>query len=188
MHPDIEEVLFDAATIQARVQALGEAIVRDYDARPLVAVCILRGAFMFAADLVRQVKLPIDIDFMAISSYGSGTKSSGAVRILKDLDADVEGRDVLIIEDIVDTGLTLDYLLGMLRSRRPASLRACVLLDKPERRLLPIRPDYVGFTIPDRFVVGYGLDYAGRYRNLPYVGVLRPSVYRGRSDGERLEG
>lgn len=178
MHPDLEEILLEEATVHERVGALAAAIERDYGGRPLVAVCILRGAFIFAADLIRRISGPVDIDFMAISTYGSGAKSSGAVRILKDLDTDVEGRDALIVEDIVDTGLTLDYLLGILRSRRPASLRTCVLLDKPERRQLPIRADYVGFTIPDRFVVGYGLDYAGRYRNLPYVGVLRSSVYK----------
>lgn len=178
MHDDVEEILLDEPTIRAKVAALGRQIAQDYDGESLVLVCILKGAITFTADLVRVLPMPVRLDFMAISSYGAGTKSSGVVRILKDLDAPIEGEHVLIVEDIVDSGLTLSYLHNSLLSRGPASLRTCVLLDKVERREVDFKPDYVGFEIPDRFVVGYGLDYAERYRNLPYIGVLRPSVYQ----------
>jgi hypoxanthine phosphoribosyltransferase len=176
---DVQEILLDAATLAVRVRELGEEITRDYAGRPLSLVCILKGAAIFASDLLRQIALPAEIDFVAISSYGSGTRSSGVVRITKDLDSSIEGKDVLIVEDIVDSGLTLSYLVENLRSRHPASLKTCVLLDKLERRETDIVVDYRGFHIPDRFVVGYGLDFAERYRNLPYVGVLKPQVYGG---------
>nr|WP_304171372.1 hypoxanthine phosphoribosyltransferase [Limnochorda pilosa] len=173
----MREILVDEQQIARRVKELGEEISRDYAGRPLVLVCILRGAVVFMADLLRAITIPVTIDFMAISSYGNNVRSSGVVRILKDLDGSIEGKDVLIVEDIIDSGLTLAYLLENLRSRRPNSLEVCVLLDKqvPRKASLPIR--YTGFTIPDAFVVGYGLDYAEKYRNLPYVGILKPEVY-----------
>lgn len=177
MDPDIQQILVDEQQLARRVKELGEEISRDYAGRPLVLVCILRGAVIFMADLLRAIRIPVTIDFMAISSYGNNVKSSGVVRILKDLDGSIEGKDVLIVEDIIDSGLTLAYLLENLRSRRPNSLEVCVLLDKqvPRKVSLPVR--YKGFAIPDAFVVGYGLDYAERYRNLPYVGILKPEVY-----------
>lgn len=177
LDPDIQQILVDEEQLARRVKELGEEISRDYAGRPLVLVCILRGAVIFMADLLRAIQIPVTIDFMAISSYGNNVKSSGVVRILKDLDGSIEGKDVLIVEDIIDSGLTLAYLLENLRSRRPNSLEVCVLLDKqvPRKVSLPVR--YKGFAIPDAFVVGYGLDYAERYRNLPYVGILKPEVY-----------
>lgn len=177
LDPDIQQILVDEQQLARRVKELGEEISRDYAGRPLVLVCILRGAVIFMADLLRAIRIPVTIDFMAISSYGNNVKSSGVVRILKDLDGSIEGKDVLIVEDIIDSGLTLAYLLENLRSRRPNSLEVCVLLDKqvPRKVSLPVR--YKGFAIPDAFVVGYGLDYAERYRNLPYVGILKPEVY-----------
>nr|WP_231699432.1 hypoxanthine phosphoribosyltransferase [Limnochorda pilosa] len=173
----MQEILIDEQQIARRVAELGEQISRDYAGRPLALICILRGAVLFVADLLRAIRVPVTIDFMAISSYGNEAHSSGVVRILKDLDDPIEGKDVLIVEDIIDSGLTLAYLLENLRSRRPNSLEICVLLDKqvPRQVELPVR--YTGFTIPDAFVVGYGLDYAEKYRNLPYVGILRPGVY-----------
>ncbi len=177
MQDDIEEVLITEQALRTRVAELGRALSRDYAGRSVLLVGILKGAVMFMVDLARSLDLPIEMDFMAISSYGNSTESSGVVRILKDLEEPIEGKDVLIIEDIIDSGLTLQYLLESLRRRNPASLRVCTLLDKQKSRDKACALDYVGFKIPDRFVVGYGLDYAQRYRNLPYVGVLRPSVY-----------
>jgi hypoxanthine phosphoribosyltransferase len=177
VHDDVEQVLLDADAIARRVAELGAALNRDYAGKQPVFVSVLKGSIVFLADLLRTVDMPVSIDLMEVSSYGSGTESSGQVRILKDLSSSIEGRDVVVVEDIIDTGLTLNYLLGYLRDRQPASLRVCCLLDKPARRLSEIEIEYRGFTIPDRFVVGYGLDYDERYRNLPYIGVLRPSVY-----------
>ena len=177
IHADVEEVLLSEEAIQARVRELGVQLTADYDGLEPVLISVLKGSIVFLADLVRGVELPLSIDIMEVSSYGAATESSGQVRILKDLSHPIEGRDVVVVEDIIDTGLTLNYLLRYLREKGPASLRICCLLDKPARRLTEIEIDYVGFTIPDRFVVGYGLDYGERYRNLPYVGVLRPSVY-----------
>ena len=171
----IERVLFDEAEIAGRVRELGEQIGRDFAGRNLLVVGVLTGASIFLCDLVRRIELPLAIDFMTVSSYGASTRTSGVVRILKDLEAPLEGKDVLLVEDIVDTGLTLAYLLEALRARDPASLRSCSFLDKPARRLRPVTVDYVGFTIPNAFVVGYGLDYNQLNRNLPYVGVLRPT-------------
>ncbi|HEY8487296.1 MAG TPA: hypoxanthine phosphoribosyltransferase [Limnochordales bacterium] len=179
LEQDIQEVLLDAETLGRRVAELGQAISRDYRGLEPVLVGILKGGFLFLADLLRHITVPVTVDFMAISSYGAGTRSSGVVRILKDLDQSVEGRHVLVVEDIVDTGLTLRYLLDNLASRRPASVRACVLLDKHTRREVEVPLAYVGFSIPDRFVVGYGLDFAERYRNLPFVGVLKPHILDG---------
>lgn len=165
--------------LQTRIRALAAAIMDDYRDKDLVLVGILKGAIMFMVDLARHLEMPVDMDFMAISSYGDTTESSGVVRILKDLDAPIEGKHVLVVEDIIDTGLTIRYLVESLRRRGPASLAICTLLDKEKSagREKVLSPAYVGFRIPERFVVGYGLDYAQKYRNLPYIGVLRPSVY-----------
>lgn len=179
MHRDIEKVLLTADEIADKVQELGKTITETYrnSDRPLQAVVILKGASFFASDLLRQISLPIRLDFMAISSYGDETVSSGVVRILKDLDHPIEGMDVLIVEDIIDSGRTLRYLIETLKARDPASVRTCVLLDKPERREVDVDPEFVGFHVPDEFVVGYGLDFAEKYRNLPYIGVLKPELY-----------
>jgi len=170
--PAIGEILVGAEELQRRVEDLGAEISRDYEGRDLVMIGVLRGAVLFLADLLRHLSVPCEIDFMAVSSYGSQTDSSGVVRILKDLDSSIEGRHALIVEDIIDSGLTLQYLLRNLRARNPASLEACALLTKPERRRVELPIRYVGFEIPDRFVIGYGLDHAQRYRNLDYVAVL----------------
>jgi len=170
--PGLGEVLVTAEDLQRRVAELGEQISSDYAGRPLLLVGVLKGAVFFLSDLMRYIDIPVEIDFMAVASYGSATDSSGVVRILKDLDAAIEGRDVLIVEDIVDSGLTLQYLLRNLGSRNPRTLEVCALLTKPERRKVDLPTRYVGFEIPDRFVVGYGLDYAERHRNLPFVAVL----------------
>ena len=178
LRADIGEILLEEDRIQQRVVELGEAISADYAGRRLTLVSVLKGSLPFMADLMRSISVPLRIDLMEVSSYGGATtESSGLVRILKDLSATIEGEDVLIVEDIIDTGLTLNYLVRYLRGKKPASLRICTLLDKPARRLVEIEVDYTGFTIPDQFVVGYGLDYGELYRNLRFVGVLRPEVY-----------
>lgn len=176
---DISTVLVDETTIQARILALGTAISEAYAGQDLVLVSVLKGSIIFMADLVRAITVPHEIDFMATSSYGAATHSSGVVRILKDLNVSIQGRNILVVEDIIDSGHTLNYLLRLLQERQPASLRVCTLLDKPDRRAVPIDVDWVGFSIPNEFVVGYGLDYNELYRNLPYIGVLKPSVYGG---------
>ena len=176
LHAAVEEVLIDEASLQNRIAELGTAITEDYRGRDLLLVGVLKGAIFFMADLMRQIDIPCEVDFMAISSYGAGVDSSGVVRILKDLDISIEGRNVLVVEDIVDSGLTLSYLLRNLEAREPASLETCALLTKPERRENDVVCRYVGFEIPNRFVIGYGLDFAERYRNLPYVGVLRDEL------------
>lgn len=178
MHQDIEEILITATAIQAKITELGTQITRDYQGLPLLLLGTLKGAVPFIADLARAIELPVELDYMAISSYGNSTQSSGVVRILKDLEGPIAQKHVLIVEDIIDSGLTLNYLLEVLRQRRPLSLRVCTLLDKACARLKPVVCDYTGFTIPDHFVVGYGLDYAQRYRNLPYIGILKPSIYQ----------
>ena len=179
---DVGEVVVSEAEIATKVAELGARISADYAGRPVTLVSVLKGSLPFMADLMRAIELPLRIDLMEVSSYGGNvTESSGLVRILKDLSASIEGEDVLIVEDIIDTGLTLNYLIRYLRGKAPATLRICTLLDKPARRLVEIPVDYVGFTIPDQFVVGYGLDYDERYRNLRFVGVLRPEVYGGAS-------
>ena len=177
LHSDVEEILLDADTIAARVAELGAQLSADYADRNPVLLSVLKGAVVFLADLMRSMDVPSSIDLMELSSYGAGTETSGQVRILKDLSKSIEGRDVIVVEDIIDTGLTLNYLLRYLAERAPASISVCCLLDKPARRLADLEIDYRGFTIPDRFVVGYGLDFNERYRNLPYIGVLKPSVY-----------
>ncbi len=174
----IAGVLIDEKTLQKRVAELGEQITNDYQGKDLLIIGIFKGAVPFLADLIRQIKIPLKYDFMAVSSYGAGTRSSGAVRILKDLDTSVEEQHVLIVEDIVDSGLTLNYLKENLMRRHPLSLRIVTLLDKPERREANVQPDYNGFVIPNEFVVGYGLDFNEMYRNLPYVGILKPEAYQ----------
>ncbi len=176
LEADVAEILIDEEPLQVRIDELGREISADYEGRDLLLVGVLKGAVFFLADLMRRLSVPCEIDFMAISSYGAGTDSSGVVRILKDLDASIAGRDVLVLEDIIDSGLTLSYLMRSLAAREPASLEVCALLTKPERREIEIPVRYVGFEIPNKFVIGYGLDYAERYRNLPYIGVLRPEV------------
>ena len=178
LHDDIAEVLLTEEQIQDRVGELGNEISRDYEGKSLLLVGVLKGSAVFLADLIRAIQLPLDYDFVAVSSYGADTRTSGVVRLLKDLDASIENRHVLIVEDIVDTGWTLrlSYLSENMRARRAASVKVCTLLDKPSRRVVDIGIDYCGFVIEDRFVVGYGLDHKGLYRNLPYVGVLKPEI------------
>lgn len=172
----VGEILIDQPTLQARIVELGVEISADYEGRDLLLVGVLKGAVFFMADLMRELTVTCEIDFMAISSYGAATDSSGVVRILKDLDINIAGRDVLVVEDIIDSGLTLSYLMRNLRARRPASLEICALLTKPDRRRIDVPVRYVGFEIPNRFVIGYGLDFGERFRNLPYVAVLHPDL------------
>jgi hypoxanthine phosphoribosyltransferase len=176
---DIKEVLVSEEALAARIKDLGEQISADYAGESILMVGVLRGAVIFMADLARAISRPVTMDFIAVSSYGASTYSSGVVRIIKDLDEDVTGRHLLIVEDIIDSGLTLKYLYDNLKSRNPASVRICTLLNKPSRRKVDVPVDYNGFTIPDEFVVGYGLDFAEKYRNLPFVGVLKPEAYKG---------
>ena len=173
---DFMDVLIPHAQIQARVAELGAQISADYSGKDLTVIGILKGSVLFMADLIRAISMPLAIDFMAVTSYGASTTSSGNVRILKDLDSSITGRHLLIVEDIIDSGLTMQYLLNNLASRGAASLRVCTLLDKPERRLTDVRADYTGFAVPNEFVVGYGLDYNQMYRNLPDIGVLHPEI------------
>ena len=175
----VAEVLVDREALADRIAELGEEISEDYDGRDLLLVGVLKGAVFFMADLMRELSIPCEIDFMAISSYGAATDSSGVVRILKDLDINIAGRDVLVVEDIIDSGLTLSYLMRNLQARKPATLEICALLTKPGRREIDVPVRYVGFEIPNKFVIGYGLDFAERYRNLPYVGVLHPDLIPG---------
>ena len=177
IHPDIEHVLYSEEQHHSRVREVGQHIAADYAGREPMLLSVLRRSYSFMADRTRAINLNVTVDFMAVSSYGAGTVSSGQVEIKKDLSDSIEGKDLIIVEDILDSGNTLYYLMDVLRARKPASIRICALMDKPDRRTKPITADYVGFTIPDAFIVGYGLDYAEKYRNLPYVGVLKPSVY-----------
>jgi len=172
----VDEILIDEARLQARIAELGEELSTDYAGRDILLIGILKGAVFFMADLMRRLRVPCEIDFMAISSYGAGTDSSGVVRILKDLDINIEDRHVLVVEDIIDSGLTLSYLMRNLEARRPRTLEVCALLTKPERREIDVPVRYIGFEIPNRFVIGYGLDFAERYRNLPFVAVLHPDL------------
>lgn len=165
-------VLLPEEEVDARIQAMGEQISRDYEGKQVHLICVLKGGSFFLCELAKRITVPVSLDFMAVSSYGSGTESKGVVKIVKDLDEPIKDKDVLVVEDIVDSGRTLNYLLEMLRGRGPKSLRLCTLLDKPERRVVDVDVDYTGFQIPDEFVVGYGLDYDQRYRNLPYIGVI----------------
>ena len=177
--PDIDRVLITSEEIQGKLREIGERITADYAGSQLLLVGVLKGAFVVMADLARHIRLPLEFDFMAVASYGTATKTSGVVRILKDLDHELEGRDVLLVEDIVDSGLTLNYLLKNLRARRPRSLEVAALLQKKDIQQVPIELRYLGFDIPNEFVVGYGLDFAERYRNLPYIATLKPEAYGG---------
>lgn len=177
MHNDIQEILHSEEEIQRKVKELGEILTRDFEGRNPLVICVLKGAFIFMADLVKEIRVPLEMDFMAVSSYGASTKSSGVVKIIKDLDVSVEGRDVLIVEDIIDSGLTLSYLIDVLERRNAKSVTVVTLFDKPSGRSVDLNADYTGFTLPDAFVVGYGLDYAEYYRNLPFIGILKPEVY-----------
>lgn len=177
MMQDIEKVVYTKEALNACVEKLGAKISRDYAGKELVAIGILKGAVVFFSDLVRAIDIPVQLDFMAASSYGASTKTSGTVKILKDLDYAVEGKHVLIVEDIVDSGLTLKYLLENIKARKPASVKLCALLSKPQRRKVEVNIDYCGFSVPDYFLVGYGLDYAEKYRNLPCIGILKPAIY-----------
>ena len=182
IHPDIEEILVSEQEIQDKIETLAKQITEDYREKDLLLVGVLKGAFVFMSDLARSIKLPLEFDFMAVSSYGSSTKSSGVVRILKDLDFEITGRHVLLVEDIIDSGLTISYLLRYLEARRPASLEICSLFWKKGEQAVPLDVKYPGFEIPPVFVVGYGLDYAEKYRNLPYIGVLKASAYQAESN------
>ncbi len=178
MSADIEKIFYSSDEIAARVQNIGAQISKDYAEKDLLLISILKGSVVFMTDLMRSLTIHCTIDFMAVSSYGSGTQTSGVVKILKDLDRPIAGKDVVIVEDILDSGMTLNYVTGLLRARGPRSIRICTLFDKPARRRVELQADYVGFQVPDEFIVGYGLDYDERYRNLPYIGVLKPSVYQ----------
>lgn len=177
LNDDIEEIIITPEALAARVREIASEISADYSGKEILLVGVLKGAVMFMTDLARQITVPVELDFMATSSYGNSTNSSGVVRIIKDLDEPIEGKDVLVVEDIVDSGLTLRYLVGLLKKRNPASLNVCTLLDKGLTGAQGVETAYRGFLIPNQFVVGYGLDYAQKYRNLPYIGVLKPSVY-----------
>ncbi len=179
MQNDVDEVMITDDQIREKTAELGRKLTEDYRGKNPLLICVLKGGLMFLADLMREIRIPVEIDFMAVSSYGDATESSGVVRILMDLDRNIGGRHVLIVEDIIDTGRTLNYIIENLRTRGPASIKVCTLLDKPARRILDIPIDYVGFEIPDRFVIGYGLDYGEIYRNLPFVGVLKRELYSG---------
>ena len=179
MLDDIQSVLLSEKQLEARVAELGDAISRDFKDKDVVFIGVLKGCFIFMADLMRHVTIPCSMDFMAVSSYGSGTVSTGAVKINKDLSQNIEGKHVIFVEDILDSGITLSYLKNYLMARQPASISIATLMDKPARRKADVKADYAGFEVPDAFVVGYGLDYDERYRNLPYIGVLKPSVYGG---------
>ena len=184
MDQDIEEILYSEEELRRRVSALGAQISRDYaGVDNVILVSILRGSYIFMADLSRSITIPCRVDFMAVSSYGQGTSSTGQVEIRKDLSDSIKDAHVIIVEDILDSGNTLDYLTKVLRARNPASIRICTLLDKPERRTKPIAADYYGFLVPDAFVVGYGLDYGEKYRNLPYIGILKPEIYDKPTEG-----
>lgn len=178
MHSDIEEILFDEETILEKTKELGEIITRDYKGKDLTCICILKGGVFFLTDLLKRIDLPLNIDFMDVSSYGASTTSSGEVRIIKDLDDSIKGKDVLIVEDIIDTGITLNYVVDLLKGREANSVEIVTLLNKPDRREIEMDIKYCGFEIPDLFVVGYGLDFDERYRNLPYVGYLKEEVYK----------
>lgn len=169
-------VLLSEEQVNDKIQEIGEQISRDYQGKCVHLICVLKGSVFFACELAKRITVPVTLDFMSVSSYGDGTSSSGVVKIIKDLDEPLEGKDVLIVEDIIDSGRTLSYLIEILKQRHPSTLRLCTLLDKPERRVKDVKVDYVCFNIPDEFVVGYGLDYAQKYRNLPYVGVIEPEA------------
>lgn len=174
---DVQEVLLTKEQIAQRVKELGDQISTDYKNKDLLMLSVLKGSVVFMADLMRQVSVPAEIDFMVLSSYGSGTKSSGVVKIIKDIDIELSGKDILVVEDILDSGMTLHYLKGLLEGRHPASIKIVTLADKPSRRAVDLQADYTGFEVPDEFLIGYGLDYNEHYRNLPYIGILKPHIY-----------
>ena len=180
MKNDIQEVLFSEAQLDAKVSELGARISKDDEGKNPLIVSVLKGSYVFMADLTRKITIPCNIDFMAVSSYGNGTKTTGEVQIIKDIGSKIDGRDLSIVEDILDSGVTLSFLMKILKARGANSIRLCTLLSKPERRKVDVPIDYLGFEIPDEFVVGYGLDYAEKYRNLPYIGILKPEVYGGK--------
>lgn len=177
MREDVLKTLISQEEIAAKVKEMGAKITKDYQGSNLMLVTVLKGAVVFLADIMREIDVPAEIDFMVVSSYGAGVKSSGVVKIVKDLDVPLAGKDILIIEDILDSGLTLSYIKELLTSRGPKSIKIATLLDKPDRRKVDLKADYIGFTVPDEFVIGYGLDYDEKYRNLPYIGILKPEVY-----------
>ncbi|MBS4537576.1 hypoxanthine phosphoribosyltransferase [Clostridium sp. D2Q-11] len=177
MKEDIREVLINEEQLKNKVMKLGKQISKDYEGESLTVICILKGAVMFMTELIKNIEIPIEIDFMDVSSYGNQTTSSGVVKIIKDLDSSIEGKNILIVEDIIDSGLTLNYLMKILKSRSPKSVEICSLLDKPEGRNVDMEVKYVGFIVPDAFLVGYGLDFAEKYRNLPYIGILKEEIY-----------
>lgn len=177
MREDVKKVLFDEEQLSNKVRELGEQISKDYEGKDLLVVGVLKGSVVFAADLIKNIDIPCEIDFMAVSSYGNSTESSGVVRILKDLDHSIEGKHVLLVEDIVDSGITLTYLLKYLKARKAESIEIVSLLNKPERRTADLEVKYIGFEVPNEFIVGYGIDYAEKYRNLPFIGVLKEEVY-----------
>ena len=187
MRDDIDHILVTEEQLRDEIARMGSRLAREYEGKDLLLVGVLRGAIMFIVDLARAIDLPLTMDFMAVASYGASTETSGIVRILKDLDSSIEGKDVLVVEDIIDSGLTLNYILETLRNRNPASLRVCTLLNKAERRRVDVPIDYVCFDIPDEFVVGYGLDFNQIYRNLPFVGVLKPETYSRVLNGEQAQ-
>jgi len=178
MNGDIKEVLLTEEQIAAKTKEIGAKISRDYEGKNPLIISVLKGSFIFMADLARQITVPCTFDFMSVSSYGSGTRSSGEVKIIKDLDTKIENRDIIIVEDILDSGVTLSYILQILKARGAKSIALCVFLDKPDRRKVPVHIDYCAFAVPDEFVVGYGMDYGENYRNLPYIGILKPTVYK----------
>lgn len=177
MHKDVESILYSESSLAEKAKALGAEITRDYAGKKLVIVGVMKGANIFVADLIRHIDLEIILDFIVVSSYGHSTETTGVIRLVKDLDENIDSEHVLIVEDIVDSGLTLDYLVNNFKTRRPKSIKICTLLNKVERRKVDLKVDYIGFQVPDEFIVGYGIDYAEKYRNLPYVGILKRSVY-----------
>ncbi|MDF2883151.1 MAG: hypoxanthine phosphoribosyltransferase [Clostridiaceae bacterium] len=177
MREDIKEVLYTEEEIRLKIKEIGKLISKDYNGKDLMLIGVLKGSVVFMADLMKEITIPCTMDFMAVSSYGNSTKTTGVVRILKDLDFEIEGKDILIVEDIIDSGITLKYLVDYLKGRKPASLEIACLLNKPERRKVELNAKYMGFTVPDYFLVGYGLDYAEKYRNLPYIGILKEEIY-----------
>ncbi|MEW8955105.1 hypoxanthine phosphoribosyltransferase [Clostridium sp.] len=178
MHKDLKEILLTEEQIKVKVKELGEKISKDYEGKELVLVGVLKGSVMFMSDLMKEIKVPVSLDFMAVSSYGYSSETSGVVRILKDLDYDIENKNVLIVEDIIDSGVTLKYLVEYLKGRKPESVEIAALLHKPERTKVEVNARYLGFTVPDHFLVGYGLDFAERYRNFPFVAILKEEVYK----------
>lgn len=177
IHEAFESVLFTETQIKARIDEIAKQIDSDYEGKSPLLVGVLKGSFIFMSDLMRALTIECTVDFLAVSSYGTKTESSGQVRMLKDIGQNIEGRDVLVIEDILDSGVTLNYIFKLLQARKPSSIKLCTLLDKPSRRKVPVEVEYTGFTVPDVFVVGYGFDYAEKYRNVPYIGILKPSIY-----------